>query len=221
VRQGRLRALFLIVASACGGRVDVSLGTPSPVSLDASPPVRDAAVTFDAAPPAPPTTLASNTYGALALALDETSVYWLDGSGSVQSVPKAGGAVQALTVAEWNEEPDSDALVVDATSVYWSTDEIYSAPKAGGQAVDLSAQLFGPNPSGGFAVDATRLYFTSSFVTTPGAALLAMPKGGREHSAAIPPKSPGFCEQSAWGTKSLCAGVHRECNSICKVGQIR
>lgn len=173
--------LFVAPTPACDGRV-ASFGTPAPTSLDASPPVRDAAITFDAPPPTPPTTLASNTGAVYAIALDETSVYWLNGSGAVQSVPKAGGTVQTLTDQEGNADPECDFLALDATSIYWSTDLIYSAPRSGGRAVDLIGppydSPFDSSPSGGFAVGVSRLYFTSAFLTDQGTALLAVPKGG-------------------------------------------
>ena len=49
------------------------------------------------------------------IAIDDASIYYADGSGTVLKVPLAGGAV--TTIASGQTNPD--AIAVDATSVYW------------------------------------------------------------------------------------------------------
>src|SRR5258706_10027527 len=52
------------------------------------------------------------------VALDETTVFWAQSAnypGLMMSAPKLGGAVSVLGPA-----PDSEGIVVDASSVYWA-----------------------------------------------------------------------------------------------------
>jgi hypothetical protein len=51
-----------------------------------------------------------------AVAVDANAIYWTDTSGSVLSMPLAGGAVTTLASSQttpWD-------LVIDGTSVYWT-----------------------------------------------------------------------------------------------------
>jgi len=49
------------------------------------------------------------------IAIDDTNVYYVDGSGDLLRAPLAGGPVTTLATGQVNP----DAIVVDATSVYW------------------------------------------------------------------------------------------------------
>jgi hypothetical protein len=61
------------------------------------------------------------------IAIDATSVYWID-SASVKKVPIAGGAPMTL-VSSPGASPI--AIAVDATSLYWTDDSdgLYRVPK--------------------------------------------------------------------------------------------
>jgi hypothetical protein len=67
------------------------------------------------------------------MAVDDTSVYWTTGEGTVLSTPLAGGAIVTLASMQTNCVP----IIVDATNVYWGlgntcTGAIVTAPLRGG-----------------------------------------------------------------------------------------
>lgn len=86
------------------------------------------------------------------LAVDETSVYYITNN-SIMSVPLAGGIPKPLAAVGATE-----AVVVDATSVYWADNRgtIMKAPRAGGAATSLS---FGDCYPERVAIDATFVYW--------------------------------------------------------------
>lgn len=53
----------------------------------------------------------------LALALDETRVYWLTGEGELKQAPRDGGAATVLAT----EQSGIADLAVDRTSLYWTS----------------------------------------------------------------------------------------------------
>ena len=64
-----------------------------------------------------PTTLASGLPAPWGIAVDATSIYWVNsGDGTVMKMPLAGGT--AITLA--SGQAASAAIAVDATSVYWT-----------------------------------------------------------------------------------------------------
>jgi sugar lactone lactonase YvrE len=101
-----------------------------------------------------------STYGnqaALALAVDEDSVYWSAGN-AVWAAPIAGGA--PALIAE--DHPCVFTLAVDATHVYWasfSRDEVWAWDKASRTRSRLATGQVNPT---GLAVDGTAVYWASA-----------------------------------------------------------
>ncbi len=96
-------------------------------------------------PPWPVSSLASTEEYAGRVAVDATSVYWVQWGavpdlGSIMRVPRGGGAPSAVIAPRRDAsapERDSD-IAVDATSVYWTTRVgVMKAPKAGGAPVTV------------------------------------------------------------------------------------
>jgi hypothetical protein len=105
------------------------------------------------------TKLATATmFGAGAVAVAATSVYWADGAGAVMKVPIGGGSSTPLAK---NASPIS--MAADATSVYWmdqpsgsnSVKNVMKVPIAGGQVTTLVSGV-GVGP---IALDATHVYW--------------------------------------------------------------
>jgi hypothetical protein len=124
--------------AACGG------GTPpaatAPVATEAlgegtgSAPLPpddagvDAPASTAAAPAAPWTTLTKNLHGSSALAVDKSSVYWINESdGALQRIPKHGGITMDLYSGTGTAFQPGASIAVDATDVFWT-----SATVAGG-----------------------------------------------------------------------------------------
>jgi hypothetical protein len=112
----------------------------------------------------------------LAIAVDATSAYWLDGwapvvgaaTGSVRKVSTEGGAI--TTLASLNDAYVS--LALNATSVYWIDREsnravIKKVPTAGGVVQTLG--FAGDDFLGAFAVDSMSVYFGNGGVCGPEA----------------------------------------------------
>jgi hypothetical protein len=99
-----------------------------------------------------PMVLASGQLNPNGIALDATNVYWANGS--MNKVPKSGGAITTLGSPGY-----SVATAVDASNVYW-TDSIDNAiqrvPIAGGTVTSLVTMLIEPI---GIAVDASNVYW--------------------------------------------------------------
>jgi hypothetical protein len=104
-----------------------------------------------------PELLATEEDGQFGIALDERSVYWTNyDSGTVRSVPKAGG--EPKTLASGQQHPRG--IAVDASRVYWTNfagpGQVMSAPKEGGLAVVLAG---GQEVPQGLAVDGSSVYW--------------------------------------------------------------
>jgi hypothetical protein len=118
----------------------------------------------------PATVLAANAGGGSAngdyIVDDATTVYWSDsGSGSVSSVPKAGGTVQTLATFPTGSAPVQ--IVLDGDNIYALWDrQLVRLPKAGGTPVVL-ASVSNPtaaNSYRGLGSNAISLAVDDSFV---------------------------------------------------------
>jgi len=126
------------------------------------------------------TTLASEpTFIPVGLAANATNIVWATegtegtAAGTVVTVPLAGGAATTLATNQ-----SAIAVAVDATNVYWKSDQsVIKAPLAGGAIVTLctlSASTAGA--AFNIAVDATTVYWTGRDGTT--GTLMKVPVGG-------------------------------------------
>lgn len=87
----------------------------------------------------------------LAIAADETHVYWTNADGEVMRVRKSGGAAERIALGP----PGSDCMTLDAHYVYWACYHeqlVLCVPKAGGEISILAAgqeRVFGLCAEGG------------------------------------------------------------------------
>lgn len=101
-------------------------------------------------------TLASG-FMANALAVDSSSVYWVD-SASLRKVPLSGGMVTTLSSAGGNAYPNQ--IAVSAGTVYWPTGtSILATPAAGGTTTTLAS---GQSNATSVATDGVDLYWFGS-----------------------------------------------------------
>jgi hypothetical protein len=112
-----------------------------------------------------PLVLATDSSQVIGLAVDTTSVYWLDAEGNVMKVPKCGGTATKVANAG-NAQGDSlGAFTTDATRAYWVTgaNDVLAAPLSGGAPVTLASNM----DTLGLTVKGPDLYaVTHSFVVS-------------------------------------------------------
>jgi sugar lactone lactonase YvrE len=119
----------------------------------------------------------------LGLALDSNNAYWTNQwGGSVEDVSVGGGMPTALATNQGSNNPSW--LVVDSTSVYWtsfgdesaSTGAVLKVPLQGGQTISLAEDQTQP---WAIAVDEADVYWTNvSEDDDSGGAIMAVPLGG-------------------------------------------
>ena len=118
------------------------------------------------------TTLATDQYPAVSVAVDGTHVYWVDSGGSVKKVPLGGGSVTTLATGQ----NDPLSVEVDDTHVYWVNfygGTVNAVPVGGGSVTTLASGQYNPRS---VAVDGTHVYWVnygtlgdeSDSVTTDG-----------------------------------------------------
>jgi hypothetical protein len=143
-----LHAIIVTLPSLPTGSCDVKVATPDGSStLGGAFTVRAAA-----------TQLATGLSSPTAIALDATSVYWLDDAGTVSKVPKAGGAVTVLASGLVGPRD----LAVDATSVYWTEQQGGTVRKVGIDGGTVSLLASGLASPDGIAVDASSVYWADA-----------------------------------------------------------
>jgi hypothetical protein len=133
-----------------------------------------------------PIQLAQSNNPAL-LAVDGSSVFWIDNSGGDATVMKVsvdGGTAETI----WSGQGSLVTIAVDGTSVYWTTNQgaLRKAPKGGGAAVDL-AVLPGGAPDA-LSVDTTNVYGLTS------GALVKVPIDGGPVTTLVSPVAPTATE---------------------------
>lgn len=150
------------------------------------------------------------------LAVDATNAYWSQPStGSVMSVPLAGGAPLTLATAQANPGP----VTLDSANLYWAnggqwafptmppgSDEgsIVKLPLAGGAPITLAS---GISPCG-LATDGTSVYFTDFSKGAVNGQVLKVPvAGGIPSTIATPGKAPLVCPIAVDATSVYWGGV--------------
>lgn len=125
---------------ACGGGTPPPAPPPAPVdALGASQAVAplppddagsDAPVEAGP-PPVAWTVLTKNLHGSSALAIDKSSVYWIDESdGDLQRIPKRGGVTMDLYSGTGVAFQPGASIAVDATDVFWTSATIAGGSKS-------------------------------------------------------------------------------------------
>lgn len=131
-----------------------------------------------------PMTLVPNTgTNPSAIALDPTSVYWIEGGGNVMKAPLGGGTPTTLASAQ----APYATIAVDSTNVYWAnvgpsgfggTDgTVMKIPLGGGTPTTLASGQFGPES---IAVDLTSVYWVNIGANTGSTdgTVMKVPIGG-------------------------------------------
>ena len=139
--------------------------------------------------PTTPTVLASGVISPSGIAVDNTYVYFGEGSAgtsTIRKVPKAGGTVTTI-VAGLNSVY---RLTLDANNIYWTDIAgglIQSIPKTGGSPTTLATD---PSAPGGIAVDSQNVYWTEMVV--PGNVVAAPIGGGPVTYLGLAVNTPGL-----------------------------
>lgn len=95
------------------------------------------------------------------IAVDATSVYMVGHGSIVTKVPLAGGDPITLAPYEFSKASGINNVTVDATHVYWTTDDaVMKVPVDGGAPIVLAS---GQHIPGGIAVDTANVYWTNGW----------------------------------------------------------
>lgn len=135
------------------------------------------------------TTIASNQQAPSTIAVNATTVYWVDGFGNLGFSPIATPSPQTLTPMMAQA---GTGLALGSTDVYWASanDGLVSAPLAGGQISTIfSGLVFG------VAVDSSNVYIANNatdngFYSMGTNAILKAPVGGGTVSTLVAAKGP-------------------------------
>jgi hypothetical protein len=131
----------------------------------------------------PPTALATDQTSPDAIAIDATSVYFVDNGVGVMSVPLAGGTVTVLASGPYGAA--FGGLVVDPATVYWADQggALLTVPIGGGPVTTLVPAT--AHQLGALAIDATSLYWTIEGMHADNGSVMKMPLAGGPATALV------------------------------------
>jgi hypothetical protein len=172
-RTSLVAALFVpfLGAAACSGGASLaddagshmtdaaSPGDAASAKADTGPATKDAAAAKDTSVPEQVVMLAAANRDPCGIAVDQTSVYWMNGP-AVMRVAKGGGTAVTLALGDW---ACSD-LAVDDASLYWHGGmgkDLLKIPLKGGAPVTLASIEGSPTMLGLVAVDDVSVYWAA------------------------------------------------------------
>jgi hypothetical protein len=100
------------------------------------------------------------TWGAGAIAADDTNLYWISSNGGIATASRGGGASVDLAFGDCPTYGGGGSIALDAGSVYWLDDcgKVSKVAKSGGPSKCLGSKAY-PGLDNYLAADETRLYW--------------------------------------------------------------